>query len=56
METKGWTAAFLGKCNLSRKHRPAIYATASDGDLKYCACRYQTSFVSQINPKASSIK
>ena len=24
MGIKGWTAAFLGQCNVSRKHRPAI--------------------------------
>ena len=56
MGMKGWTAAFLGQCNVSRKQRPGYEATASDSDLKHRACRYQTSFVSQINPKASNIK
>ena len=31
-------------------------ATASDGDLKYRTCRNQTSFLSQINPKATNKK
>ena len=56
MGMKGWTAAFLWQCNVSRKHRPGYDATTGDDDLQYHACRYQTSFVSQTNPKASNIK
>ena len=53
MGMKSWTAAFLWQCKVSRKHRPAMTQRASD-NLKYRACRHQTSFVSQINPKASN--
>ena len=56
MGMKGLTVAFLGQCNISRKHHSGYDAAESDGDLKYRACPNQTSFVSQINPKASNIK
>ena len=56
MGMKVWTTAFLWQCNVLRKHRPAMTQQTNDGDLKYRACPYHTSFVSQINPKASNIK
>ena len=46
MGIKGWTAAFLGQCNVSRKHRPAmtqqrVMATKNTVNFGYKRFRYK---------------